>query len=215
MNDNYDNLSIEELEALRISTATRTHSLTELLEDAKTYRLLNQRMDERFLKKGAKHYLHGGEYATLFMHPEYQSRWKGSFYDKERMFIQDMQRNALSIASLKRKIESAAPPVDLEGNNGKMIARVLGFCDKATPTKAGPIIHLIEPDNEYEFPPFLGSDNEYTSLYTNRMLIVRAQFYKNHPATVIEVFVLPFSLYGRFSQSDQAAALKEIQQRAI
>lgn len=211
MNNNYNNLSVEELEALLSSTVHRTHSLTDLLEDAKAYRLHNQKMDERFLKKGAQKYLHGGEYSTLFLHPEYQSRWKGSFYDMERMFIQDMQRNTLSIASLKRKIESSAPSVDLEGNSDKMIARVLGFCDRATPTKTGPVIHLIEPDNEYEFPPFLGSDNKFACLYTNRMLIVRAQFYKNTPATIIEVFVLPFTLYGRISQSEQAAALKEIQ----
>lgn len=215
MNDNYNNLSEEELEALLASTVNQTHSLTALLEDAKTYQLLNQKMDERFRKKGAQKYLHGGEYATLFLHPEYQSKWKESFYDKERMFIQELQRNTLSIASLKRKIERTAPPVDLEDNADKMIARVLGFCDRVTPTKVGPMIHLIEPDNEYEFPPFLGSGNEYASLYTNRMLIVRAQFYKNHPSTVMEVFVLPFTLYGRISQSEQAAALNKVQQEAI
>lgn len=211
MNNNYNNLSLEELESLLSSTVDLTHSLSELLEDAKAYRLHNQKMDERFRKKGAKEYLHGGEYATLFLHPEYQSRWKGSFYDKERMFIQELHRNTLSIASLKRKIERTAPAVDFEGNTAKMTARVLGFCDKAIPTKTGPVIHLIEPDNEYEFPPFLGSDNKYADLYANRMLIVRAQFYKNHPSTVMEVFVLPFTLYGRISQSEQAAALNKIQ----
>ena len=211
MNNNYNNLSVEELEALLASTIHQTHSLTELLEDAKAYRLHNQKMDVRFCKKGAGKYLHGGEYATLFLHPDYQSRWKGSFYDKERMFIQEIQRNTLSIASLKRKLESTAPPVDLEGNTDKMIARVLGFCDRATPTKTGPVIHLIEPDNEYEFPPFLGSDNKYADFYTGRILIVKAQFYKNHPSTVMEVFVLPFTLYGRISQSEQTAALNKIQ----
>ena len=215
MNDNYNNLSVEELEALLSSTIDQTHSLTELLEDAKAYRLHNQKMDERFRKKGTKEYLHGGEYATLFLHPEYQSRWKGSFYDKERMFIQDIQRNTLSIATLKRKIERTAPAVDFEGNTDIMTARVLGFCDKAIPTKTGPVIHLIEPDNEYEFPPFFGSDNEYASLYTNRMLIVRAQFYKNHPATVIEVFVLPFTLYGRITQTEHAAALNKVKKQVM
>ena len=135
----------------------------------------------------------GGRFRHLIKHPEYRTKWKGSFYDNYRPFIQTLKAHTLRCVKLFEEGNINSP----FGNPySERLGSLFGYCDMVAPSKYGPIIRITDPFGSYTFPPFKNATFEEASKWAGRIIIVDALFkYGRKTPIVTDVKVLPFTLY--------------------
>lgn len=173
-----------------LSKASQTK---EELETVRRYAKENEIIDTYKAKNGIRQKLiiPGGEYATLYLHPEYETKWKGTFYDKERVFLSTSLKDVHSLFKYHFFEEL--------GMRKKQTFEFLGYCDSASGTEQGVRIHLIDPYGEVLLPPFFGMPSDMIMLYIGKMLIVKADF-TPEGTFIKEVATLPFTLTERITE---------------
>lgn len=170
---------------------------SELSEDmlavVQRYEKINDRIDAYKIRKGIlpQFIVHGGEYATLYLHPEFDSKWKGTFYDKERMFLATTLQKAHSLSKYHYF-------VDL-GKRQPCVFWIIGYCDSATSCDEGVRIHLTDPYGEVLLPPFYHMPADLIICYVGKMLLIRIDFVTDGPV-LREVVTLPFTLTERITK---------------
>lgn len=164
----------------------------ERLSLVRRYERINNRIDEIMMKKGIlpQFIIHGGEYATLYLHPEFESKWKGTFFDKERLFLSTTLAKANSVGKLNYFLE--------KGKSRPFQRWFVGYCDKAFGTPEGARIHLCDPTGEVILPPFQGMC-DLMEIYVGKILFVKVSF-GPFEAKTLEVGTLPFTLTERITE---------------
>lgn len=170
----------------------RADKAVERLETIQRYARVSDRIDAYKVQKGILPNLliHGGEYATLFLHPEYESKWKGTFYDKERMFLSTTLKDMHSLSKYHYFAEL--------GKRRPYTFWILGYCDSASGCDEGIKIHLVDPYGEVLLEPF-AMPADMIMCYVGKMLIVKIDFTPNG-AIPREVGTLPFTLTERITE---------------
>ncbi len=170
----------------------RADIAVERLETIRRYAGVNERIDAYKLQKGILPHLiiHGGEYATLFLHPEYETKWKGTFYDKERMFLSTTLKDMHSLSKYHYFEEL--------GKRRPYTFSIIGYCDSASGCEEGIRIHLMDPYGEVALPPFAIS-TDMIMCYVGKMLMVKLDFTPNG-VTPKEVATLPFTLTEKIEE---------------
>lgn len=165
----------------------------EMLATVQRYEKVNDRIDAYKLKCGIlpQFIVHGGEYATLYLHPEYESKWKDTFYDKERMFLSTTLRKAHSLSKYHYFIDL--------GKRQPCMFWIIGYCDSALGSPEGVRIHLIDPHGDVHLPPFIGMPADLIVCYVGKMLLTRFSFTYDGPV-LHEVVTLPFTLTERITE---------------
>lgn len=165
----------------------------EKLSLVRRYERANDRIDALKFKKGIlpKFMVHGGEYATLYLHPEFETKWKGTFFDKERVFLSTTLAEANSLGKYYYYEE--------KGKKRPCEQWFVGYCDIAVGSPEGVRIHLIDPHGEVQLPPFEGMPADLIFCYVEKMLFVRVAFGTNG-AVLREVGTLPFTLTERITE---------------
>ena len=166
-------------------------AISDRISTAQRYEIENDRIDKALKNNGLPQtFGYGGEYAALFLHPVYESMWKGTFYDKWRYFISVTLCGTLSTRGytqlLKKNVDSKFS--------------VLGYCNYARATEKGPVIHLIDPFGEITLPPFYGVPNYMTTVYAGKMILCKMYSYQNSEPVIEETATLPFTLRERITK---------------
>jgi hypothetical protein len=135
----------------------------------------------------------GGKYGQLIYHPEYRSKWKGTFFDTQRPLIESLKAYPLNRIELFKegyKDNPYANPMD------ERLGELIGYCDMVAPSKYGPVIRITDPFGSYTFPPLKKTPFEEAIKWVGRILIVDALFQYGHKSPVVSrVQVLSFTLY--------------------
>jgi len=163
------------------------------MRELERYEKINNKIDAYKLQKGVlpKFIIHGGEYATLYLHPEYEAKWRGTFYDKERVFIAVTLRDVHSLAKYHY--------FEKMGERRSNTAWFLGYCDSVATSEEGVRMHLIDPNGEVWLPIFYGIPSSMALVYSGKMLMVKIEF-ANAEAAIKEAAVLPFTLTERITE---------------
>jgi len=163
------------------------------MRELERYEKTNCMIDSYKLKKGvpAKYIIHGGEYATLYMHPEYETKWRGTFYDKERLFIGTALRNLHSLAKYHY--------FEKLGERRPHMVWFLGYCDSVAAGAEGVRMHLVDPNGEIWLPVFYGMPSSMALIYSGKMMAVRIEFTPNG-AIIREAATLPFTLTEKITE---------------
>lgn len=206
MTDLYSNYTIDELQALLIEQKTTTGKTMEALETVREYERINNIIEERFTKRyGDIPHKFGGRYGDLYKRPDYY-KWKGTFFDTERLFIEEhLVKRVKSLSRIPSLLNGECDIPELNGFNLPVKAFIMGYCDRSEGTKNGPTLHLIEPDGEYTTPPHLGMPDEMSQIYEGKICIVLLQFQKGMVPTVLSVATLPFTLTDRIKPGTEDA----------
>lgn len=133
---------------------------------------------------------HGGEYATLYLHPEFETKWKGTFYDTMRCALSTRLRQVHSLSKYHyfEKI----------GNRRKYTFWILGYCDTAATCDEGVRIHLIDPNGEVWLPAY--DVPKYMALvYSGKMLVLQLEFTPSG-TTIKEAGTLPYTLTEKITE---------------
>lgn len=175
-------------EEKRLEEAER---IAEMISTAQKYEIENDRIDAALKEQSLPQMFgYGGEYSALYLHPEYEEKWKGTFYDKWRYFISVSICGTLSIRGyvqlLKKNIDSRFS--------------VLGYCDYVRATENGPVIHLIDPFGEVTLPPFYGAPNHMTAVYCGKMILCTMSSCRDSEPVIEETATLPFTLRERITK---------------
>lgn len=170
----------------------RAEIAVERLETIRRYEKVSDRIDAYKLEKGILPNLiiHGGEYATLFLHPEFETKWKGTFYDKERMFLSTTLKDMHSLSKYHFFEEL--------GKRRPYTFWIIGYCDAASGCDEGIRIHLLDPYGEVLLAPFAMSADMIVC-YVGKMLMVKLNFTPDG-VTPVEVGTLPFTLTGKITE---------------
>lgn len=165
----------------------------EMLATVQRYEKVNDKIDAYKVRKGIlpQFIVHGGEYATLYLHPEFDSKWRGTFYDKERMFLATTLQRAHSLSKYHYF-------VDL-GKRQPCTFWIIGYCDSAASSDEGVRIHLTDPYGEVLLPPFYHMPADLIVCYVGKMLLTRLSFTYDGPV-LHEVVTLPFTLTERITE---------------
>jgi len=200
--ESYNNYSLDELVQMKASAKKELEEAKNYFEAAREYERVNHIIEERFISQhGNKPHKFGGRYGDLYQSPDYP-KWKGTFFDTERLFIEAcLVPKVQSLSKVPELIagKSSIPELDCFGMPIK--ACLMGYCDKATQSKAGPILHLIEPYGEYTTPPFIGMENYMADIYTGKICLVSMKFQRGMVPEVRGVATLPFTLYERIRKN--------------
>lgn len=166
---------------------------SEWLSTVRRYAKVNDRIDAYKIEHGImpQFIIRGGEYATLFLHPEYATKWKGTFFDKERMFLSTALRETHSLSKYRYFEES--------GKRHPQSFWIVGYCDSAVGSAEGVCIHLVDPHGEVQLPPFAGMPSDMMFCYVGKMLMTRLDF-TPEGVHLREVATLPFTLTERITK---------------
>lgn len=155
-------------------------------EELKRYERVNRSIDNYKRKKGVdpKFIIPGGKYATLYMHPEYEMKWRGTFFDKERGFIESGLRKINSLENFRY--------YEMLGKSKRYTNRFLGYCDIAVACENGVRFHLVDPHgdvwlHQYNMP------QDTARIYSGKMLVAEIDFTPKGNI-VTQVFDLQFTL---------------------
>lgn len=200
--DSYNCYSDEELITLKEAAKKELEHTKAYFEAAREYERINHIIEERFSSKyGNEPHKFGGRYGNLYKRPDY-AKWKGTFFDTERLFIEAcLVQKVQSLSKIQDLIAGKSSVSILDGYGMPIKACLMGYCDYAKPSKAGPILHLIEPDGEYTTPPFIGMENYMADIYTGKICLVHMRFQKGVVPEVKGVATLPFTLYERIKRN--------------
>lgn len=173
-------------------TKERAEKAVERLETVRRYERVNDKIDVFKLKKGIlpQFILHGGEYATLYLHPEYETKWKGTFYDKERVFLSTTLKDMHSLSKYHFFEEL--------GKRRTYTFWIIGYCDSASGCDEGIRLHLIDPYGAVSLPPF-NVPADMIMCYVGKMLMVKADF-TPEGVRPVEVGTLPFTLTEKIEE---------------
>lgn len=146
----------------------------------------NDVIDAYKIKKGIMPELiiHGGEYATLYLHPEFETKWKGTFFDTMRCALSTKLRDKHSLAKYHY--------FERIGRNRRYTFWILGYCDMAVACEEGVRIHLIDPNGEVWLPPF-GVPKYMAMVYSGKMLVTQISF-SPEGIEIIEAGTMPYTL---------------------
>lgn len=135
----------------------------------------------------------GGKYRNLIFNPEYQTKWKGTFFDTQRPLIESLNAYPLDHIELFEDGNYNNPYAHpLKERSGKLI----GYCDMIAPSKYGPVIRISDPYGSYTFPPLQRTPFEEACKWRGRILIVDALFqYGKKTPQIMNIKVLSFTLY--------------------
>lgn len=166
--------------------------LKERIDTVRRYQRVNDKIDVFKLKAGIlpQFIIPGGEYATLYLHPEYETKWKGTFFDKERMFLSTSLKNVHSLSKYHYFEEL--------GKGRPHIFWILGYCDGAYGCEEGILIHLVDPYGEVTLPPF-AMPTDMIMCYVGKMLMVKVEFCQD-VVRPTEVATLPFTLTEKITK---------------
>lgn len=200
--ESYKDYSDEELISLKEATKKELAISKDFLETAKKYERINHIIEERFITNhGNIPHKFGGRYGNLYKRPDYD-KWKGTFFDTERLFIEAcLVQKVQSLSKVPDLIAGKSSLSILDGFGMPIKACLMGYCDYAKQSKAGPILHLIEPDGEYTTPPFIGMENYMADIYAGKICLVLMKFQKGIVPEVKGVATLPFTLYERIKRN--------------
>ena len=200
--DSYKNYSDTDLLSIKESVKNELHRAKDSLEVAKTYERINHIIEGRFIENyGNEPHKFGGRYGNLYKRPDYD-KWKGTFFDTERLFIEAcLTPKVQSLSKIQDLIDGKSSISILDGFGMPIKACLMGYCDYAQKSKAGPILHLIEPDGEYTTPPFLGMENHMADIYAGKICLVHMKFQKGMVPEVKGVATLPFTLHERIKKN--------------
>lgn len=205
-NGSYDSYTLEELHNLLAEQEGTYAEALESLETAKEYERVNNIIESRFVAKyGNIPHKFGGRYGDLYKRPDYK-KWKGTFFDKERLFIEEqLAKRTKPLSRIPALLNGETDIPELNGLNLPVKAYIMGYCDRSEGTKNGPTLHLIEPDGEYTTPPHLGMPDEMSKIYQGKICIVLMQFQKGTVPMILGVATLPFTLTERIKPGTAAA----------
>lgn len=153
----------------------------------------NNVIDAYKVKKGIlpELIIHGGEYATLYLHPEFETKWKGTFFDTMRC----------SLATKLREVHSLSKYHYFEkmGRRRGYTFWIMGYCDTATTCEEGVCIHLVDPYGDVWLPPF--EMPPYMALvYSGKMLVLQVNF-SPIGTFVKEAGTLPYTLTEKITEN--------------
>lgn len=194
--DSYKEYTTEELKGMLEKQRETYHDTIEDFETVRRYEKTNDIIEKRFISKyGNIPHKYGGRYGDLYKHPEFNSKWKGTFYDKERIFIEEhLVKKVKPLSRIPSLLNGECDIPELNGLNLPVKAYIMGYCDCSEGTKFGPTLHLIDPDGEYTTPPHFGFSDEMSKIYEGKMCIVLLEFQKGKVPTVLEVSTLAYTL---------------------
>ena len=199
----YDSFSCEELKSLLEEKKQEREKVLELHEAMLRFQKINAIIEQRFTSEyGIAPHYYGGRYGSLYQHPNYD-KWKGTFYETERLFIEEaLSKKVHPLSRVERLKQGISDIPELDILNLPIKASLLGYCDYVTGTKNGPVLHLIDPDGEYTTPPFIGMPSSMGKLYAGKMCVVAMRFQKGAMPKILEIATLPFSLTGRITDTE-------------
>ena len=163
------------------------------MRELERYEKINDKIDAYKLQKGIlpKFIIHGGEYATLYLHPEYETKWRGTFYDKERLFMAVTLRNVHSLAKYYY--------FEKLGERRPHTFWILGYCDSVATSEEGVRMHLIDPSGGVWLPIFYDMPSSMALVYSGKMLMVKIEF-TSAGADIKEVAALPYTLTEKITE---------------
>lgn len=135
----------------------------------------------------------GGKYGQLIFHPEYRSKWKGTFFDNQRVLVENLNAYPLNRLWLFKDGNKNNPygsvydecPIDF-----------IGLCDMVSSSKYGPVIRISDPYGNYTFPPLQKTPFEEAAKWNGRIIVVSCSFkYERKNPIVTGVKVLEFTLH--------------------
>ena len=154
---------------------------------------------------GNEPHKYGGRYGDLYKHTEY-SRWKGTFYDRERLFIEQHLVNRVQpLSKISDLLAGKCSIPELDDFNLPVKACIMGYCDYTEESGNGPVLHLVDPDGEYTTPPHLGMPEEMGKIYAGKICLVSMQFKKGTVPQILAVATLPFTLTDRIKPGTELA----------
>lgn len=103
----------------------------------------------------------GGTYWNICNIPDYQTKWKNSFFDVQNLYIESLQAISLDIFTTIECNYKGNPFIQREL---PYKANIIGYCDMVRNTSQGPIIRLSDPSGKYTPPPI--KDIAYEDIYT-------------------------------------------------
>lgn len=136
----------------------------------------------------------GGKYNDIINLPEYETKWKGTFFDTQRPLIEQLKAYPINRLELYKEGYSNNPftpniYVDLPGE-------LIGHCDMVAPSKYGPVIRITDPYGSVTFPPLKKTPYETAINWLGRILLVEALYkYERKNPIVTRVQVLMFTLH--------------------
>jgi len=108
----------------------------------------------------------GGKYKDIIFLPDYESKWKGTFFDVQRPLIERLNAwpiNRLNL--LKQGVFSHLKEFQIP---------LIGHCDMVCSTKSGPIIRITDPYGSVTFAPLKKTTYETALTWLGRILIVHS-----------------------------------------
>lgn len=135
----------------------------------------------------------GGKYKDLIFHPDYETKWKGTFFDVQRPLIEKLNAYPINRLELYKQGSSNNPfaKSPYEERPGSLI----GYCDMVVPTKAGPVIRITDPYGSVTFPPLKFTSYESAVNWLGHIIIVHALYkFESKNPEVKEVQALSFTL---------------------
>lgn len=205
--DSYNSYSMEELQELLNTQKCNYKESVDSLEAAKEYERVNHIIEKRFAERyGDAPHKYGGRYGDLYKHPDYYTTWKGTFFDKQRLFIEEhLVRRVKPLSRIPSLLNGECDIPELNGLNLPIKAYIMGYCDRSVGTKNGPTLHLVEPYGEYTTPPFLGAPDSMSELYEGKICVVLLQFQKGVVPQILAITTLPFTLTDKIKPGTKEA----------
>lgn len=134
----------------------------------------------------------GGKYGDIIYRSDYKSKWKGTFFDTQRILIESLPAYPLDRLELFLNGNLDNPYGNLYD---ECAASLIGYCDLVMPSKFGPIIRITDPYGSYTFPPLKKTPYEEAQKWIGRILIVEALYqYERKNPIVTNTKVLSFTL---------------------
>lgn len=205
--DSYKEYTTEELQAmLEDNKKTYEHTMEEF-ETIREYERVNHIIEKRFTERyGAVPHKYGGRYGDLYKHPDYYTKWKGTFFDKERLLIEDvLVKRVKPLTRIPSLLRGECDIPELNGLNLPIKAYIMGYCDSAKGTKNGPTLHLVAPEGEYTTPPYLGADDSMSKVFEGKICVVLLQFQKGVVPQILAITTLPYTLTDKIMPGTEEA----------
>ena len=205
--DSYSGYTTAELQAMLEDSRNSYLTTMKAFETVREYERVNHIIEKRFKDRyGDIPHKYGGRYGDLYKHPDYYTKWQGTFFDTQRLFIEDhLVKKVKPLSRIPSLLDGECDIPELNGLTLPVKAYIMGYCDHSEGTNNGPILHLVEPEGEYTTPPFLGIPDNMCSVYEGKICIVLLQFQKGMVPQILSVATLPFTLTERIKPGTKEA----------
>lgn len=139
--------------------------------------------------------IRGGKYDDLIFLTDYNTKWKGTFFDVQRIYVEKLEGvYPLNRLETYRK-GSSINPFGERNPYEERPGALIGYCDMVAPSSDGPIIRITDPYGSITFPPLKKTPYEVAVNWIGQIITVNALYkYQRKNPRVMKVQVLPFTL---------------------